>query len=58
MIFFFLCLLRVNPTHWQAAYTCDAGPNVVLMARNRETATVLLRRLLFHFPPNSTDLDR
>ncbi|MCD7447222.1 Diphosphomevalonate decarboxylase mvd2, peroxisomal [Datura stramonium] len=41
----------------QAAYTCDAGPNVVLMARDREAATLLLRRLLFHFPPNSTDID-
>ncbi|XP_060211743.1 diphosphomevalonate decarboxylase 2-like [Lycium barbarum] len=42
----------------QVAYTCDAGPNVALFARNREAAALLLQRLLFHFPPNSdTDLD-
>ncbi|XP_059318240.1 diphosphomevalonate decarboxylase 1-like [Lycium ferocissimum] len=42
----------------QVAYTCDAGPNVVVFARNREAAALLLQRLLFHFPPNSdTDQD-
>ncbi|CAN4114406.1 unnamed protein product [Withania somnifera] len=42
----------------QVAYTFDAGPNAVLIARNRKAATLMLQRLLFHFPPNSdTDLD-
>ncbi|KAK2973934.1 hypothetical protein RJ640_001402 [Escallonia rubra] len=42
----------------QVAYTFDAGPNAVLIARNRKTAAELLQRLLFHFPPNSdTDLN-
>ncbi|XP_055830982.1 diphosphomevalonate decarboxylase 2 [Solanum dulcamara] len=42
----------------QVAYTFDAGPNAVLLARNRKAATLMLQRLLFHFPPNSdTDLD-
>nr|GMD54503.1 diphosphomevalonate decarboxylase MVD2-like [Ipomoea batatas] len=37
----------------------DAGPNAVMIARNRKAATLLLQRLLFHFPPNSdTDLSR
>ncbi|KAI4347902.1 hypothetical protein L6164_008677 [Bauhinia variegata] len=40
----------------QAAYTIDAGPNVVLFARNRKTAASLIRRLLYYFPPNSNDL--
>lgn len=41
----------------QVAYTFDAGPNAVLISRNRETAALLLQRLLFHFPPKSdTDL--
>lgn len=35
----------------QVAYTFDAGPNAVLIARNRETATLLLQRMLFYFPP-------
>ncbi|KAL8159309.1 hypothetical protein V2J09_000846 [Rumex salicifolius] len=35
----------------QVAYTFDAGPNAVLIARNRKVATNLLQRLLFHFPP-------
>uniref|UniRef100_A0A7N0ZSD2 Diphosphomevalonate decarboxylase n=1 Tax=Kalanchoe fedtschenkoi TaxID=63787 RepID=A0A7N0ZSD2_KALFE len=37
----------------QVAYTFDAGPNAVLIARNREVAADLLQRLLFYFPPNS-----
>ncbi|WMV23330.1 hypothetical protein MTR67_016715 [Solanum verrucosum] len=42
----------------QVAYTFDAGPNAVLIARNRTSAALLLQRLLFHFPPNSeTDLN-
>jgi diphosphomevalonate decarboxylase len=41
------------------AYTFDAGPNAVLIARNRKAATLLLQRLLFYFPPNSASgLDR
>lgn len=41
----------------QVAYTFDAGPNAVLIARNRKIATELLQRLLFFFPPNpDTDL--
>ncbi|KAL8152744.1 hypothetical protein V2J09_010504 [Rumex salicifolius] len=43
----------------QVAYTFDAGPNAVLIARNRKVATNLLQRLLFHFPPsNGVDLNR
>lgn len=43
----------------QVAYTFDAGPNAVMIARNRKTAALLLQRLLFHFPPHSdTDLNR
>ncbi|KAK8531718.1 hypothetical protein V6N13_131077 [Hibiscus sabdariffa] len=42
----------------QVAYTFDAGPNAVLIARNRKAAAQLLQRLLFSFPPKSdTDLD-
>nr|QQO58422.1 diphosphomevalonate decarboxylase [Oliveria decumbens] len=42
----------------QVAYTFDAGPNAVMIARNRKTAALLLQRLLFHFPPHSdTDLN-
>ncbi|KAF8395386.1 hypothetical protein HHK36_019332 [Tetracentron sinense] len=42
----------------QVAYTCDAGPNVVLIAPNRKVATLLLQRLLFFFPPHpDTELD-
>ncbi|XP_057472142.1 diphosphomevalonate decarboxylase 2-like [Actinidia eriantha] len=37
----------------QVAYTFDAGPNAVLIARNRKVAASLLQRLLFHFPPSS-----
>ncbi|XP_027161838.1 diphosphomevalonate decarboxylase MVD2, peroxisomal-like [Coffea eugenioides] len=37
----------------QVAYTFDAGPNAVLIARNRKVAALLLQRLLFHFPPQS-----
>ncbi|KAF8397899.1 hypothetical protein HHK36_016824 [Tetracentron sinense] len=36
----------------QVAYTFDAGPNAVLIARNRNVATLLLQRLLFYFPPH------
>ncbi|KAF7149129.1 hypothetical protein RHSIM_Rhsim03G0099000 [Rhododendron simsii] len=40
------------------AYTFDAGPNAVLIARNRKVAALLLQRLLFYFPPHpDTDLD-
>ncbi|EMS47869.1 Diphosphomevalonate decarboxylase [Triticum urartu] len=42
----------------QVAYTFDAGPNAVLIARNRKTATLLLQRLLYTFPPQENDLDR
>lgn len=43
----------------QVAYTFDAGPNAVMIARNRKTAALLLQRLLYNFPPQSdTDLDR
>ncbi|KAL2539843.1 GHMP kinase family protein [Abeliophyllum distichum] len=42
----------------QVAYTFDAGPNAVLIARNRKAAALLLQRLLFYFPPQSdTDLN-
>ncbi|XP_073525796.1 uncharacterized protein [Phyllobates terribilis] len=42
----------------QVAYTFDAGPNAVLIARNRKVATHLLQRLLFFFPPsNGVDLN-
>ncbi|KAI9157511.1 hypothetical protein LWI28_023727 [Acer negundo] len=42
----------------QVAYTFDAGPNAVMIARNRKVATQLLQRLLFFFPPNpDTDLN-
>jgi len=37
----------------QVAYTFDAGPNAVLIARNRKAAALLLQRLLFFFPPHS-----
>ncbi|KAG4907438.1 hypothetical protein JHK86_055922 [Glycine max] len=40
----------------QVAYTFDAGPNAVLIARNRNAATSLIQRLLYYFPPNSDDL--
>lgn len=36
----------------QVAYTFDAGPNAVLIARNRQVASLLLQRLLFYFPPH------
>lgn len=42
----------------QVAYTFDAGPNAVLIARNRKAATLLIQRLLYYFPPNSDDLNR
>lgn len=48
-----------NYENWQVAYTFDAGPNAVLIARNRKVAADLLQRLLFYFPPsNDVDLDR
>ncbi|CAN0900616.1 Diphosphomevalonate decarboxylase MVD2, peroxisomal [Linum grandiflorum] len=37
----------------QVAYTFDAGPNSVLIARNRKAAAELLQKLLYYFPPNS-----
>ncbi|KAH9625278.1 hypothetical protein KSS87_023530 [Heliosperma pusillum] len=37
----------------QVAYTFDAGPNAVLIARNRKAASELLKRLLFYFPPGA-----
>lgn len=41
------------------AYTFDAGPNAVMIARNREVAAHLLQRMLFFFPPSAdTDLNR
>ncbi|KAI6669300.1 hypothetical protein NL676_004185 [Syzygium grande] len=42
----------------QVAYTFDAGPNAVLIARNRKAATLLLQRLLYYFPPSAdTDMN-
>ncbi|XP_074264892.1 diphosphomevalonate decarboxylase MVD2, peroxisomal-like [Silene latifolia] len=37
----------------QVAYTFDAGPNAVLIARNRKAASELLKKLLFYFPPGA-----
>lgn len=43
----------------QVAYTFDAGPNAVLIARNRKAAALLLQKLLYYFPPESNaDLNR
>ncbi|CAN6343840.1 unnamed protein product [Urochloa humidicola] len=39
----------------QVAYTFDAGPNAVLIARNRKTAALLLQKLLYYFPPHDKD---
>ncbi|KAG9138850.1 hypothetical protein Leryth_007488 [Lithospermum erythrorhizon] len=42
----------------QVAYTFDAGPNAVMIARNRTVATTLLQKLLYCFPPQAdADLD-
>lgn len=42
----------------QVAYTFDAGPNAVLIARNRKAASLLIQRLLYYFPPNpETDMN-
>ncbi|GLT57050.1 hypothetical protein SLA2020_300520 [Shorea laevis] len=54
------CVEKWNRTEGspEVAYTFDAGPNAVLIARDRKTATQLLQRLLFHFPPKpDTDLN-
>nr|CAB3466497.1 unnamed protein product [Digitaria exilis] len=40
----------------QVAYTFDAGPNAVLIARDRKTAALLLQKLLYYFPPQDKDL--
>ncbi|KAJ0832153.1 putative diphosphomevalonate decarboxylase [Helianthus annuus] len=37
----------------QVAYTFDAGPNAIMIARNRKTTALLLQRLLYNFPPQS-----
>ncbi|KAI4384356.1 hypothetical protein MLD38_002524 [Melastoma candidum] len=37
----------------QVAYTFDAGPNAVMVARDRKTAALLLQRMLYYFPPQS-----
>ncbi|KAI8563450.1 hypothetical protein RHMOL_Rhmol03G0112000 [Rhododendron molle] len=42
----------------QVSYTFNAGPNAMLIARNRKVAALLLQRLLFHFLLHpDTDLD-
>jgi hypothetical protein len=43
---------------WQVAYTFDAGPNAVLISRNRKTASLLLQKLMYYFPPQDKDLSR
>ncbi|XP_039825497.1 uncharacterized protein LOC120687548 isoform X3 [Panicum virgatum] len=40
----------------QVAYTFDAGPNAVLIARDRKTAALLLQKPLYYFPPQDKDL--
>ena len=38
----------------QVSYTFDAGPNAVMCAPNRKVAGLLLQRLLYYFPPDSS----
>lgn len=43
----------------QIAYTFDAGPNAVLIAKSRKVAVELMQGLLYCFPPKpDTDMKR